>query len=268
MTETKKALLVISFGTSYDDTMKKNIEVCEQKLAQAFPDYDLKRAFTSHIIIRKLKREKGIGIDTPAMAVDRLLLERYEEVLIQPLHIIPGDEYNHKVLESVLPFKGRFRKFAVGEPLLYHIDDYDLVLDALEAQMPPMGEDEILVLMGHGSDHPANSSYSCLQAKADDRNLPLLVGCVEGYPELDQVLHKLRRKTYKKIHLMPFMLVAGDHARNDMAGDDEDSWNQILLKEGYEVVCHLQGLGENPLIQKAFTDKAHHALQASERGAE
>jgi len=258
--KTKKALLVISFGTSYDETLRKNIEVCEQQLSRAFPDYDLKRAFTSHIIIRKLMRVKGQAVDTPAMAVERLLLEKYEEVLIQPLHIIPGDEYNHKVLESVLPFKHRFRNFAVGKPLLYHIQDYDMVLDALEAQMPPMEKDDVMVLMGHGSDHPANSSYSCLQAKADDRNLPLLIGCVEGYPELDRVLIKLKERRCSRVHLMPLMLVAGDHAQNDMAGEDEESWNQILLKEGYDVTCHLRGLGENSLIQKAFIEKAQEAL--------
>jgi sirohydrochlorin cobaltochelatase len=257
----KKALLVISFGTSYDDTMKKNIEVCEKALSRAFPDYDLKRSFTSHIIIRKLMKVQGLAIDTPAMAVERLLLEKYDEVLVQPLHIIPGEEYNVKVLESILPFKNKFRKFSVGKPLIYHIQDYDLVMDALEAQMPSMDKGDVLVLMGHGSDHPANSTYSCLQAKADDRDLPLYIACVEGYPGLDRVISKLKESSPGKIHLMPLMLVAGDHAQNDMAGEDEESWNQILLKEGYDVVCHLQGLGENPIIQQAFVEKAREALE-------
>lgn len=259
----KKALLVISFGTSYEDTLKKTIEVCEQKLSEAFPDYDLKRAFTSHMIIRKLKRVKGVDIDTPAMAVERILLEKYDEILIQPLHIIPGEEYNHKVLDSVLPFKNRFNKFSVGKPLIYHIDDYNLVLDALEMQMPALKKGETLILMGHGSDHPANSSYSCLQAVADDRDLPLQIACVEGYPELDRVQKYLKKNNCTGVHLMPLMLVAGDHAQNDMAGDDEESWNQILLKEGYTVECHLKGLGENPLIQQAFVKKASEALEKS-----
>lgn len=258
---TKKALLVISFGTSYEDTLKKTIEACEQKLAAAFPGYSLKRAFTSHMIIRKLKRIKGIDVDTPAMAVERLILDKYDEVLIQPLHIIPGEEYNVKVLESILPFKNKFSKFAVGKPLIYSIDDYDMVLDALVGQMPEMKEKEILILMGHGSDHPANSTYSCLQAKADDRNLPLRIACVEGYPELDRVQSELKTRDITGVHLMPLMLVAGDHAQNDMAGDDEDSWNQILLKEGLEVQCHLRGLGENPMIQDAFVKKALDARE-------
>ncbi|MDC7240536.1 MAG: sirohydrochlorin cobaltochelatase [Spirochaetales bacterium] len=258
----RKALLVVSFGTSHEDTLEKTIQACENSLAEAFPGYDLKRAFTSHIIIRKLARERSQYIDTPAMAVERLLLEGYEEVHIQPLHIIPGEEYHHKVLSPVLPFREKFRSFTIGEPLLFSHTDYDLVLDALEDQMPDLGEGEALVLMGHGTEHPANACYSCLQVKADERGLPVEIGCVEGYPELDRVVDKLKEKGYRRLHLMPLMLVSGDHAVNDMAGDDEESWKSVLEAEGYDVKCYLQGLGENPLIQKIFNRKALSALSA------
>ena len=258
--KSKEALLVVSFGTSHEDTLKKTIEACERNLSDAFPGYDLKRAFTSHIIIRKLARERSLHIDTPAMAVDRLLLEGYEKVHIQPLHIIPGEEYHHKVLSSVLPFRGKFRSFTVGEPLLFRDRDYELVLDALEAQMPPMEEGDALVLMGHGTDHPANAIYSCLQARAEERGMPVEIGCVEGYPELDRVIEKIKLRNFRGLHLMPLMLVAGDHAVNDMAGDDQESWKSRLQAEGYAVSCYLRGLGENPHIQNIFKGKAAAAL--------
>ena len=257
----KKALLVVSFGTSYEETMTKTINACEQKLALAFPDYDLRRAFTSFMIIRKLKRDKGLEIDTPAMAMEKLRLDNYTHVLVQPLHIIPGDEYNHKVLESILPFHDKFKSLLIGKPLLYHHSDYEMTLEAMKNQLPVLGEKEFIVFMGHGSDHPANSTYSCLQTVIDDENLPIQIGCVEGYPYVDTILTRLKKRSIQKIHLYPLMLVAGDHAQNDMAGENEDSWKSQFEKDGYETECHMVGLGENSLIQQCFIYKAQMALE-------
>jgi sirohydrochlorin cobaltochelatase len=257
----KKALLVVSFGTSYEETLTKTIAACEEKLAAAFPDYELKRAFTSFMIINKLKKTRGLEIDTPAMALERLRLEKYTHVLVQPLHIIPGVEYSQKVLHAVFPFKKHFASLKIGKPLLYHHDDYELVLKAMVSQIPPLDKDEMAVFMGHGSGHPANSTYSCLQAVINDQNLPVQIGCVEGYPYIDRVVKRIKDRHIKKIHLFPLMLVAGDHAINDMAGDDEDSWVNVLKEAGYETDCHLIGLGENEMIRQAFVQKAFEALE-------
>ena len=256
----KKALLVISFGTTYEETLKKTIRACEQKLAEEFPGYDLKRAFTSRFVIRKLARRDGIQVDTPLMALEHLVQEQYDQVLIQPLNLIPGEEYSRKIFHPLSHLKKQFTSFSLGKPLLYFEEDYDNLLDALEEQMPPQQRDEAVVFMGHGTEGPANAVYSQLQAKARDRNLPVEIGCVEGYPELDRVLSNLEKRNVRKIHLMPLLLVAGDHALNDMAGNEPESWKEVLRSRGYEVKCHLKGLGENPLVQKAFCAKASKAL--------
>lgn len=257
----KKALLVVSFGTSYEDTLTKTIEACEKKLAAAFPDYHLKRAFTSFMIINKLKKDRGLEIDTPVIAMEKLRLEKYTHVLVQPLHIIPGIEYSRKVVHSLYPFKKYFTSLKIGKPLLYHYSDYELTLKAMVSQIPTLKDDEMAIFMGHGSDHPANSTYSCLQSVINDQNLPIEIGCVEGYPYMDTILKRIEKRNCRKIHLFPLMLVAGDHARNDMAGEDEDSWVNILNEAGYETECHMMGLGENQMIQKAFTEKAMEALE-------
>ncbi len=256
----KKALLVISFGTSYEETREKTIGACEKALSLSFPDYDLKRAFTSRFIIRKLARRDGLAVDTPVMAVERLLQEQYDQVLIQPLTILSGQEYSRKILHPLFPFRKYFRSFTLGEPLIYHDRDYDALLDALEGQVPSLESDEALVFMGHGSDSPANAVYSCLQLKARDRDLPWEIGCVEGYPGPEILLNNLKKRNVRRVHLMPLMLVAGDHARNDMAGDDPESWRSLFSAAGYEVECHLSGLGENPQIQQIFCRKAREAF--------
>ncbi|MDA3809420.1 MAG: sirohydrochlorin cobaltochelatase [Spirochaetaceae bacterium] len=257
----RKAILVVSFGTSYEETLTKTIFACEKELSAAFPEHDLKRAFTSFMIIRKLKRVEGLDVDTPAIAMEKLRLENYTHVLVQPLHIIPGDEYNQKVLEAIMPFTGKFKSLHIGKPLLYHHRDYEATLDAILSQLPVLKKRESIVFMGHGTGHPANSSYSCLQAIIDDRNLPIQIGCVEGYPYVDTILKRLKKRSINKIHLFPLMLVAGDHAQNDMAGENEDSWKSVFEKAGYETECHLVGLGENKLIQQCFINKAHMALE-------
>ncbi len=256
----KKALIVVSFGTSYKDTLKKTIEVCETELSRAFPDYELRRVFTSNIIIKKLKREKGIYIDTPVLAIEKLILDNFTEVLIQPLLIIPGSEYNSKILDKLLPFKSSFKSFNIGEPLLYDQTDYDKVIDGLDFQFHEIKKDEAVVLMGHGSDHPANSIYSCLQTIINDRKLPWHIACVEAYPKINLILARLKDKNIRKIHIFPLMLVAGEHARKDMASDEEDSWKSILQRAGYKVECYMKGLGENSAIRTLFIQKCKKAL--------
>lgn len=262
----EKALLVVSFGTSYEETLEKTIAACERHLAQGFPGYRLNRAFTSHFIIKKLKRTRNLSIETPAEALERLLAEGVRDVVIQPLHILPGEEYHRKILRGVRPFRDKFRSFALGRPLLYSLQDYEELLDALSDQFSFLEEGDALALMGHGSDHPANSSYSQLQAMAEDRGLPYHVGCVEGYPLLDRVVRRLRTSPPKRVHAAPLMLVAGDHACNDMAGEERESWKNRLEAEGWETRVHLVGLGENPLVREMFLRKAKQAWQEAAAG--
>ena len=257
----KKALLVISFGTSYAGTRKKTIEAAEADLSQAFAGYDLKRAFTSHGVINKLRKRDNLEVDTVSQAVEKLLAEGYSEVIAQPLHVINGTEY-HLVLRELKPRAGQFEKFAVGVPLLSHHRDYLAVVEALRAEFPPFQPEEAVVLMGHGSEHPADSAYAALDYVFKDEGLSqVYVGTVEGYPTLDTVIKHLEADKVKSVLLMPFMLVAGDHAINDMAGDEPDSWKSILTSKGFAVQTRLVGLGELEKIRQIYVDHARAALE-------
>lgn len=258
----KKAILVVSFGTTYQDGLRLNIESVEQKIKVNFPEYEVRRAFTSRIVIKRLAARDGIHIDTEKEALQRLAEEGYKEVYIQPLHVVGGEEYD-KIKKIVVeyahaPVKA-FEKIVIGRPLLYYTgqenkpDDYVQAIQALNAQLPNVGSQEAIVFMGHGGVHPANTAYAALQMKMEQAGLDhVFVYTVEGFPPLESVITKLKKLDIKKVTLMPFMLVAGDHVNNDMAGDEEDSAKSQLLKAGFAVEVYLHGLGENPGIQDLY----------------
>ncbi|MCL2894617.1 sirohydrochlorin cobaltochelatase [Brenneria tiliae] len=262
----KKALLIISFGTSYPQTRQKNIDACERHLATAYPERELFRAFTSEMIIRKLRERDGLRVDNPAQALNRLAQAGYQDVAVQSLHVINGDEYE-KVATEARAFAPRFQRLALGAPLLSGFDDYRQVLTALRGQMPPLAADERVVFMGHGASHHAFSAYACLDHLMASQQFPALVGAVESYPEIDHIILRLRQQGVRKVHLMPLMLVAGDHAVNDMASDEEDSWKSRLEAAGIAAQCWLQGLGENPLIREMFARHLDAALRRNDREA-
>lgn len=251
----KKAVLVVSFGTSYEQTRKKTIEACENKIKQGLKEYDFFRAYTSNMIINKIKRRDNICIENPIQALDRIFEEGYEEVIVQTLHIICGEEYN-KLKDQVNSYKDKFRKIVLGRPLLKYIDDYKETVEIVRHQIPQMEEDETVVFMGHGTSHELHSAYPTLEYMMRDAGINAYVGTVEGYPELENVIKRLKQDNIKKVNLMPFMLVAGDHAINDMASDDEDSWKSVLTSEGFNVKVYMSGLGENPKIQEKFLNHA------------
>ena len=251
----KKAILVVSFGTSYHETRKKTIEACENKIKESFKDYDFYRAFTSGMIINKLKKRDNMFIDNPSEALEKLYNAGYKEVVVQSLHIICGDEYN-KLKDMVAQYEDKFDKISIGRPLLTYIDDYRETVEAVKKDLDKIDIDEAVVFMGHGTEHESHSSYPAIEYMFRDYGINAFVGTVEGYPELEQVIKKLKNRNIKTVDLLPFMLVAGDHAINDMASDEEDSWKTILEKEGFNVKVHVKGLGENPYIQEKFKNHA------------
>jgi sirohydrochlorin cobaltochelatase len=256
-----KALLVISFGTSYTENCKKTILAAENALARAFPDYTLKRAFTSTVVIHKLKERDNLVIDTVHQAVQKLLAEGYRHVLAQPLHVINGVEYDLLSAE-LASYKQKFEKLIIGYPLLTHHADYLAVVEALCEFLPQPAPGEAVILMGHGSEHHANAAYAALDYVFKDEGLRNVhVGTVEGYPTLETVLKRLEADRIQKVTLMPFMLVAGDHAQNDMAGSEEDSWKSILESRGYQVDVLLKGLGEIEKIRQIYVAHARAALE-------
>lgn len=257
----KKAILVVSFGTSYADTRKVTIEACEEKITKAFPEYDVRRAFTSQIIIDKLEKRDNILVDNTTEALTKLRDEGFSEVYIQPLHVINGAEYDDVVNEAHA-FEDAFDKLVIGRPLLTSMDDYRKVVETLAEEMPERADNEAVVFMGHGTHHDANAAYACLDYVFDDEDVNnVFIGTVEGFPELDTVIKKLEKNNIEKVTLMPLMLVAGDHAQNDMAGDEEDSWKMILKGKGYEVDTILQGLGEVSKIQDIYIQHLKAAIE-------
>lgn len=257
----KKAILVVSFGTSYAKTRKVTIEACENAIKTAFPGYEIQRAFTSKRIINILKDRDNILIDTPQEALQKLRDEGFSDIIVQSLHIIPGSEF-HDLVFTVKEFQTAFESLRIGMPLLASPDDYVAVADALARQFPNLAEDEAVALMGHGSSHPANAAYPALECVLADCEHPrIFIGTVEGYPELDHVIARLHKHHIRKVTLMPLMLVAGDHAQNDMAGDDDDSWKMVLEKEGFQVNIYLHGLGENTAIQQMFVQHVKDVIK-------
>jgi sirohydrochlorin cobaltochelatase len=257
----KKALLVVSFGTSYADTREKTIGASEKALAAAFPDYDLKRAFTAQTIIDILKSRDGIETDNVAGAIEKLYKEGYGEVLVQPLHVINGEEYDG-LLSDLAPYSKKFAKLIIGKPLLNGFEDYKAMVAAVSPSMPELGEHDAVVFMGHGTPHFANSAYGLMDYTFKANGYPhVYVGTVEGYPDLESVMHFLKADGIEKVTLMPLMIVAGDHAQNDMAGDEDSSWKVILKSAGYEVDTRLVGLGEMDGIHQMYIQHAQEALK-------
>jgi len=258
----KKALLVVSFGTSYHDTCEKNIVACERELAASCPDRDLFRAFTSGMIIRKLKLRDGIETDTPLEALQKLAELGYEDVAVQSLHIINGDEYE-KIAREVQSLRPLFRRLTIGTPLLSGHDDYVRLMQALEQQMPALNPNEKVVFMGHGASHHAFAAYACLDHMMSVQRFPARVGAVESYPEVDVLIESLNREGVRSVHLMPLMLVAGDHAINDMASDEEDSWKTLFTAAGITATPWLRGLGENPAVRSMFVEHLQQSLEVA-----
>ena len=224
MADCKRAIVVTSFGTSYNENRAKTIEAIERQAAEEFPGWDIRRAFTSRMIIKKILERDGERIDYISDAMERLVSEGYGQVVVQPTHIMNGTEYDD-VVRIVADHCGNIPVLRMGKPLLTTTEDYDELVEALEKSLlKEVADDEALVLMGHGSEHYANATYSQLQIKLwlaghDD----VFVTTVEGYPEFDDTIRLMEGCGKKKAVLFPLMVVAGDHANNDMAGDEDDS---------------------------------------------
>ncbi len=255
-----KALLAVSFGTSYADTLEKNIAAIEADLAAAFPERTLRRAFTSGMILRRWKRERGVDMDDVPGALERLEREGYTDVLLQPTHVMNGEEY-HKLAAQAEDFRDRFVRLAVGAPLLTAAEDYLALGRALLEVLPPRAEGRAVLYMGHGSEHQANSAYALMEYAFRDLGRPdVLVGTVEGYPDFAAVLRRLKElPRVREVELRPLMTVAGDHAKHDLAGEGPDSWKGVLEGLGYTARPVLTGLGEYPQVRDLFVKHARQA---------
>ena len=251
----KKGILLVAFGSSMPEAQVsfKNID---KKVKSAFPDVPIRWAYTSHIIRHKLAKE-GKQLDSVEIALAKMMDEEFTHVAVQSLHTIGGEEY-HGLVRNVHAFgqmSGGFDRIIVGYPLLGNEDDLGRVVEAIIRHIPKEREKEdAVVLMGHGTHHPGNAFYAAMMYHFQRNDPNIFVGTVEGAPTIDDIQAMLMEKGIKKAYLIPFMSVAGDHARNDMAGDEDDSWKSILTKAGIKCVPVLKGTAEYDDIVAVWVD--------------
>jgi len=256
----KVGILLVAFGSS-EASAQVSFENIEKKVKAVYPDTPIRWAYTSSIIREKLAKQ-GKQLDSPEVALAKMQDEKFTHVAVQSLHTIGGAEY-HDLRRSVGAFKmmGGFQKVILGYPLMATQDDMQRTVEAILSVIPQERQkDEAVVLMGHGTHHPSNAFYAALMFQLQLKDPNIFVGTVEGYPEVDLILDLMKNNHIKKAYLLPFMSVAGDHAKNDMAGDEEDSWKSIISKAGIECVPILKGTAEFDPFVDIWVDHVGGAL--------
>jgi sirohydrochlorin cobaltochelatase len=253
-----QAILVVSFGTTYDDTRKKTISAVEQQIKGQFPQYTVYSAFTSGMV-RKALKQRGIEIPSVEEALEQILQDGIKRLVVHPTHLIFGVEYD-KLKAAVEAQAHRFEQVLFGTPLLSDYDDIYRVLTVLDGGIPRK-MDEALVLMGHGSEHFSNMTYAAMDyfAKANGFD-DIYVGTVEAWPDRDEVVSQVLREGFSRVVLTPLMLVAGDHAENDMAGESTDSWQSAFAAQDLKPRCVVRGLGEYEEIRTLYCEHLQKAI--------
>ena len=270
-------ILVVSFGTSFNDSRAKDIGGIEKALAAAYPDWAVRRAFTAQIIINHVQARDGEKIDNVDQALQRAVDNKVKNLVVQPTHLMHGAEYD-ELVAALDKYKGKFESVKIAEPLLGEVGKDKNAINAdkeavakyvTDAAVKAAGFDSIdaadkdgtaFVFMGHGTSHTANVTYSQMQAQMEKLGYKnIFIGTVEGEPEeteLSVVIDKVKKAGYKKVVLRPLMVVAGDHANNDMAGDDDDSWKSGFEASGAfdKVDCQIEGLGGIADVQKLYVE--------------
>ena len=253
----KTAILAVSFGTTHLDTLDKTIRAVENDLAAAFPEAALYRAFTSRIVRSRLKSKYDIHVDSVEEALERMKRDGVQRVTVLPTLLIPGEEYD--LLRSDVLLHAGELEISMGLPLLWDDGDLDAMIAVLERSYPVDG-DTVLLAMGHGSAHASNCLYQRLAEKMSARGGSIALCTVEGKPDFDDAAAQLKTLGKRRVHLVPMLLVAGDHSKNDMAGEEPDSLRRILERAGFEVSWTLRGLGEIPEVREMYVRRAGAAL--------
>ena len=263
----KDAMVVMSFGTTYKDTRAKTVDA----IKAAHPNTKVITAFTSHIIRDRIQQKEGITYPTPEEALAELKKDGYTRVALASLDVIPGMEYNYDAAVYNL-YKDNFKKMTLGTSLMYWMgqenqtDQVIETLKAVQSQFPKLGKEDGLLIMAHGTPDPSNAYYSVIQDRIHTLGMKnVFIYTVEGTPNLEQVIPQLKLHGIKHVTLMPFMMVAGDHANNDMAGAEPESHKSILEKEGFKVDTYIHGLGENPNIRNLFVERANESWDALQK---
>lgn len=260
----EKELLVASFGTSYLNSCRLTIGAIENAMETAFPEYAVRRCFTSQMIINHIKKRDGISIDNVTQALDRAKANGVKHLIIQPTHMMNGLEC-HKVVREAARYQESFASLSIGAPLLTSDQDFRLVADALVSAADAYDDGTTAIcFMGHGTEAASNEVYAKMQKVLwDSGREHYFIGTVEATPALEDILARVKTRNYRRVLLQPMMIVAGDHANNDMAGEEERSWKQSFERAGYEVICEVHGLGELEAIQKLLVKHAEAAIADS-----
>ena len=277
----EKEILVVSFGTSYNDSRAQDIQGIEEALEQAYPDWSVRRAFTAQIIINHVQARDGEFIDNMEQALDRAVANGVKQLVVQPTHLMHGSEYD-EMMDAVEAYRSQFESVAVAEPLLGEVGNDATVINPdkaavaqaiTAAALADAGYDSLetaaadgtaFVFLGHGTAHVAKVSYSQMQTQLDTLGYDnAWIGTVEGKPEdtsAEAVIEAVKAAGYTKVVLRPLMVVAGDHANNDMAGEDPDSWKSLFTAAGLEVEVQIAGLGSVPAVQQLYVDHTGEAM--------
>ncbi len=251
----KNGILAASFGTTYKEARELSLGAIEKAISLRFPGFAVYKAYTSNIVKKRIQENEGVFIPDVLQALHKMYEDGIENVYIQPTHIIPGEEYN-KIFDMANQYKGMFNIIKVSAPLLNSYNDFEAVADILCCyyNFNNTGNDKAIVLMGHGSGHDANKCYSQFQDVLMQKGFSdVFVSTVEGTPAFDDLLNELYKHTYKYITLIPFMVTAGDHAHNDMAGSSKDSWKSRMESLGYNITIVTHGMGELKEIQDVYS---------------
>lgn len=255
----QQGLLLIAFGTTIPEAFA-TYERMAEKFAQAFPEKTIRWAFTS-AFVRKKWKARGREILSPAAALTQLAEEGFKSVSIQSLHVIHGFEY-HDILKTAKALEGLpkgIEKIHIGEPLLSGHEDYLRLCEIIHHHAKSFRHPgEALLLMGHGTSHPANIAYAGLQVYFGHMDSSIFVATIEAFPAITEVIPQIRKAGFGTVWLMPLLTIAGDHVMNDMVGDKASSWRSLLLKEGFKVEIHPTSLGQIDAVVQMWVDKAKH----------
>ena len=258
----EKELLVVSFGTSFNDSRRLTIGAIEEKLQETFPEWSVRRAFTAQIIIDHIEKRDGIHMDNVTEALERAVENAVRTLVVQPTHLMDGLEYHD--LEAELAEYADVMDIYLGTNLLSSEEDKKAVAGIITEEMASYDDGETaIVFMGHGTEAESNGVYEEMQNILTEEGYEnFYIGTVEAEPTLEDVISALEEKEYKKVVLRPLMVVAGDHANNDMAAeDDPESWYSILTDKGYEVTCVLEGLGQIPAVRDLYAAHAQETVE-------
>ena len=256
-------LLGLSLGTSFNDSRRLTIGAIEDQLEKSFPDYSVRRGFTANIVIDHVAKRDGEKIDDIDESLKRAVDNGVKNLVVQPTHLMNGLEYE-ELKGDIAQYSDAFDKIAIGQPLLSSDDDFSRVENAIVDWTKDYDDGETaIVFMGHGTSADSNGVYQKMQdLLTKDGHTNYFVGTVEATPSLDDVMAAVKKGNYKRVVLEPLMVVAGDHANNDMAGDDKDSWKSQFEAAGYQVECLLRGLGENETIRQIYVEHAQAAIDS------